>query len=300
MFKLSSLQDFLGLISSISAAWPSILLVGGVALSLLLALPPAALIAISIVGILAAALLVYQLRHRFLYVALHEASRKAFEQLDGTVWAEAATRMHDEPSARNTLEYMGQLLVNDIALYGTRPPSTVFKRIDAKIVKRSAIKNNCETLTSNDSKELPWTKLAVERKELKRRIKEMKASDLSAPLEKLSNVVKLTLPKVVADKYLPERTEVALKEDNKVLEILRKMVKASDGSLIIVKTLEGTRYQVGNENINETFDARELAFLHEAMIRLERQGLIRLVNSDKTFNEYEATAAGYKEVEAPI
>ncbi|CAN7580486.1 hypothetical protein [Variovorax paradoxus] len=298
MLKLSSLKDFFDLISSMSAAWPTIILVVGVLLPSVLALPLAAIIAIVAVVLLAAALLVYQLRRRFLYLPLQEASRKAYEQLEGTLWAEAAARMHDAPNPQKTLDYMGQLLVSAIPLHGTRPPSTVFKRIDEAILKRSVIKENCSALVSNDPKELPWTNLAVERSALKDRIKQMKHSELPPPKREDPNIVTITLPKAYAERHFPEKLEAARKQREQSEDVLAKMVEARDGSLMVINFLEGTTYQVDGKKINGTFEPRELALLDEAVSNLERQGLVRLVNSSKTLRLYKATAAGYRKVES--
>jgi len=294
MPKLSSLKDFFGLIVSINAAWPVIVVVGGIGLSFATGLPLAALVAVSVAVILAFIVLVYQSRHRFLYISLKKASLAAFEQLDGTVWTEAASRMHDEPNPQRALEYMGQLLVSDLAVYGTRPPSTVFKRIDTKILRRSLVKENCETLRSNDPKDLPWTHLAVERRALKRRIKEMRVNDLPASREK--GTVRLTLPKAIVEASFPELARAAHSGGDQALGILRKMVEGG-GSMMVVKYLEGTSYQVGRETINKTSSTRDVAFLQGAVDRLLRQDLIRAASGDGKFTVYEVTEAGFRAIE---
>lgn len=184
MPKLSSLKDLFGLISNIHAAWPTLLLVVAFVVPYMVAIPPIAFISLGILVLLVLALLAYKAQHSFIYLPLEDAARKAYEQLDGTVWTMAAERMHDKPSVANTLDYMGQLLINGdegVALFGNKPPSTVFKQIDNGLLKRSYVAGKCTKLQSNDPKEPPWTNLQVERRALKRRIKEMKANDSPGP-----------------------------------------------------------------------------------------------------------------------
>jgi len=294
MPKISSIKEFLELIGSVNTAWPIAVSAVAVVVPIVLALPLAALIGIALVLFLAAGLLAYQLRRRFLYMPLLEASRIAYEQLEGTLWAEAAMRMHDKPSPQNTLDYMGQLLVIDIPLFGTRPPSTVFKRIDDDLVKRSVIADNCGTLVSNDPKDLPWAGLAVERSASKRRIKEMLASDASAPRDDVQKSVSLTLPKSIVERFLSKGAEAELPQGDKAQEILETMLQSGDGSLLILSYLEGTRYQVGSGHASKILDARNVALLHEAVGKLEQQGLIRLVREDQSCTMYQVTADGYR------
>lgn len=299
MLKISSIKDFVELIGSVSTAWPIAVSAVAVVVPIVLALPPAAFIGIAIVLFFAATLLAYQLRRRFLYMPLLDASRIAYEQLEGTLWAEAAMRMHDKPSPQNTLDYMGQLLVMELPLFGARPPSTVFKRIDDALVKRSVIADNCGTLVSNDSRDLPWTGLAVERSATKRRIKEMLISDAGAPREEVKKSVTLTLPKSIVERFLSKSAEAEMPQGDKAQEILESMLQSGDGSLMILSYLEGTRYQAGSERASEVLDARNVALLHEAVGNLEAQGLIRLVSEDQSCITYQVTADGYRRGATP-
>lgn len=294
MPKMSSLKEFFELIGSINTAWPIVVSLVAVVLPVVLALPLAALIGIAIVLFLAASLLAFQLRRRFLYMPLLDASRIAYEQLEGTLWAEAAMRMHDKPSPQNTLDYMGQLLVIDIPLFGTRPPSTVFRRIDDALVKRCVVAGNCGTLVSNDPRELPWTSLAVQRSASKRRIKEMIVSDARAPREEAQKSVTLPLPKSIVERFPSRSAETGRQQGDKPQEILESMVQSDDGSLMILNYLEGTRYQIGSGHASEVLDARNVALLHEAVGKLEQQGLIRLVSEDQGCTTYQVTADGYR------
>ena len=297
MLKLSLLKDFFGVISSIHAAWPTLLLAAAAVLPSFVALPPFAFVGLGAFMVLALVFLVYKARHRFIYLPLDVAARRAYELLDGTVWTAAAERMHDKPSVENTLDYMGQLLINGnegVALYGNKPPSTIFKQIDSKLLKRSAVKDHCIWLKSSDDKDLPWTNLQVERRAFKRRVKEMKANDWPSEEEEQPALMKVVVPPIeqqIKDLQPPAQ------ERNTAREILEKMA-AADGELIIVGALEGTSYQVGNYALNSSFQARELAMLRDAVDELEAKKLIRLKKQTENFVMFEVTGAGYKEAEA--
>lgn len=286
MPKMSSLKDLFGLISNIHAAWPTLLLVVAFVVPYVVAIPPIAFVSLGIFVLLVLALLAYKARHSFIYLPLEVAARKAYEQLDGTVWTMAAERMHDKPSVANTLDYMGQLLINGdegVALFGNKPPSTVFKQIDNQLLKRSSVEGKCTKLQSNDPKEPPWTNLQVQRRALKRRVKEMKAKDLPGPSK----------ASVEQRARLMQR---AAQQSNTPRDILKKMI-AADSQLLIVDYLEGTNYQVGNGNLNSSYAPRELAILQEAVEELAQRKLIRIKQETEQFVMYEVTGAGYKEAE---
>jgi len=297
MPKLSSVKDFFGLISSIHAAWPALLLVVAFAIPHVVAIPPIAFVGLCIFVLAVLALLTYKARHRFIYLPLDVAAREAYEQLDGTIWAVAAERMHDKPSVGNTLDYMGQLLINGndgVALFGNKPPSAIFKQIDSKLLKRSSVKDKCTWLRSSDPKEPPWTNLQVERRALRRRVKDMKANDLPEPKQEQPGLMHVGIPSV---EQQIELMQPAAQQTNTPRDILRKMI-AADGQLLIVTFLEGTNYQVGNVNLNSGYAPRELAMLQEAVEELANKKLIRLRKKTDQFVMYEVTGAGYREAEA--
>jgi hypothetical protein len=296
MPKVSSLKDLFGLISSIHAAWPTLLLLVAFVFPYIVAIPPVAFVGLGIFVLLVLALLAYKARHRFIYLPLDVAAREAYEQLDGTVWTAAAERMHDKPSVENTLDYMGQLLINGndgVALFGNKPPSTIFKQIDSKLLKRSSVKDKCTWLKSSDSKEPPWTNLQVERRALRRRVKDMKANDLPEPKHEQPGLMHVVIPSV---EQQIELMRPAAQQTNTPHDILKKMI-AADSQLLIVGFLEGTNYQVGNGNLNSGYAPRELAMLQEAVEELAQKKLIRVKNKTDQFVMYEVTGAGYKEAE---
>ena len=86
-------------------------------------------------------------------------------------------------------------------------------------------------------------------------------------------------------------------DNGKPLEVLKLMVAAEGGELMIVETLGGTDFQVGKDNINKSQDARELAYLHDAVDELAREGMIKVVNKGKGFSLFNVTATGYKAVD---
>jgi len=297
MFKLSSFKDFFALVSSIHAAWPALLLAVAFVVPYVVALPPVALVGLAIFVLLVITLLAYKARHRFVYLPLDVAAREAYEQLDGTIWAAAAERMHDKPSVENTLDYMGQLLINGkdgVALFGNKPPSAIFKKIDSQLLKRSSVKDKCTWLKSSDPKEPPWTNLQVERRALRRRIKGMKAADLPEPKREQSGLIRMRLPSL--DQQI-DLVGPAAKERNTPRDILERMISA-DGQLLIITFLEGTNYQVGDVNLNIDQSPRELAILQDAVEELAQQKLIRVKKKTDQFLMYEVTGAGYKEMGA--
>lgn len=309
-------QDILGLLKSAHAAWPTVVAIATAVVPFFVALPPLAIATLVALVVLLVGLTIYRLRRVFVYVPLETASRIAYEQLEGTVWAAAAERMHDKPSRTNTLDYMGQLLVNELEVFGTKPPSTVFRQIGADRLRRSAITDECQTLKSNDNKEPDWVNLAVKRVAFKRRLKELRANDLPEPPSK--KIVRASDTQTVPTAAAQERDHAATApelspseritlmnsaplpyeaDNGKPLEVLKLMVAAEGGELMIVETLGGTDFQVGKNNINKSQDARELAYLHDAVDELAREGMIKVVNKGKGFSLFNVTATGYKAVD---
>lgn len=301
---VTAAQDILSLIKSAHAAWPALAAIAAFVVPFLVALPPLAIAALAGLVVLLVGLAIYRVRRVFVYVPLETASRIAYEQLEETIWAAAAERMHDKPSPRNTLDYMGQLLVNDLEVFGTKPPSTVFRQISADRLKRSAVTDQCKTLKSNDNKEPDWVNLAVKRVAFKRKVKELKAKDLSEqPSRKVAHTsgAQQTVPAVAAQQCEPISDAPALpprtQGDSRPLEVLRLMAATEGGDLMIVETLSGTDFQVGQENINKSQDARELAYLHDAVDELIRRRMIKLVNKGNGFSMFNVTATGYEAVD---
>ena len=246
---------------------------------------------------------------------LAAAARNAYEQLEGTIWATAAERMHDIPSPTNTLDYMGQLLINEMEVFGTKPPSTVFRQIDEMRLKRGAVKDDCKTLKSSDNMEPDWTSLAVKRAAFKRRVKQLKGQVLSPHMNKkldftpdITSAVPSAAHPIAAVRLLSQgqratpsdfRSTPPEFEGSNSFDVLKQMASADGGDLIIVETLGGTDFQVGSHNINDSQNARELARLREAVDELTSRGLIKLVNKGDGFAMFNVTATGYKEVDKP-
>jgi hypothetical protein len=294
---VAAAQDILGLIKSAHAAWPTLAAIAAVVVPFFVALPPLAIAALVALVLLLVGLTIYRVRRVFVYMRLETASRIAYEQLDGTVWAAAAERMHDKPM--NTLDYMGQLLINELKVFGTKPPSTVFRQISADRLKRSAVTDQCKTLRSTDNKEPDWVNLAVKRIAFKRRVKELRANDLPEPPSK--KLVDSRDTQVAAQQGKLRAATPALPRqlgDSKPIELLKLMAATEGGDLMIVETLSGTDFQLGKDNINKSQDARELAFLHDAVGELTRQGMIKLVNRGKGFSMFNVTATGYRAIDA--
>jgi hypothetical protein len=285
---VAAAQDILDLIKSAHAAWPTLAAIAAVVVPFFVALPPLAIAALVALVLFLVGLTVYRVRRVFVYMPLDTASRIAYEQLDGTLWAAAAERMHDEPSPTNTLDYMGQLLINELEVFGTKPPSTVFRQISVDRLKRGAVSDQCKTLRSTDNKEPDWVDLAVKRLAFKRRVKELRAKDFPEPSKRVShNSDAQAAPETTAQQGTMPGATLALRrkaDDSKPLELLTLMVAAESGDLIIVETLSGTDFQVGKNNINKSYDARELAFLHDAVGELPRQGMIKLESKGKGFS----------------
>lgn len=301
---VAAAQDILGLIKSAHAAWPTLVAIAAFVVPFFVALPPLAIAALAALVLLLVGLTIYRVRRVFVYMPLETASRIAYEQLEGTVWAAAAERMHDKPSPTNTLDYMGQLLANELEVFGTKPPSTVFRQISADRLKRGAVTDECKTLKSNDNQEPDWVNLAVKRIAFKRRVKELRAKDLSEPpIKKVVHTSSTqTVPTLAAqqgEQFAATSVPPPRKPgDNKPFEVLKLMVATEGGDLMIVETLSGTDFQVGQDNINKSQDARELAYLHDAVDELTRRGMIKLVNKGKGFSMFNVSATGYKAVDA--
>jgi hypothetical protein len=58
------------------------------------------------------------------------------------------------------------------------------------------VKDKCTWLKASDPKEPPWTNLQVERRALKRRVKEMKANDLPEPKQEQSPLMQMAMPSI--------------------------------------------------------------------------------------------------------
>jgi len=132
---------------------------------------------------------------------------------------------------------------------------------------------------------------------LKRRVKDMKAHDLPAPHEEEPGVIQIALPSVEEQRQMVQAAKTSEPDNDEAFEILKRMAKSTDGMLLVVGLLEGTNFQIGQENVNRSFHPRELAFLRDAVERLERDRLIRSVNRTSDLDLYEITSLGYKQVE---
>lgn len=274
---ISTTKDIVDLIKSIKDAWPILLLIPGSVVTSLASLPRWVYVVLALVALLVTACSLYRIRRVLLYKPLRTAALEAYEKLHGGIYAAAAERMHDKPGPERTLEYMGQLLINDgdMRVFGIRPPSRVFQQIDPTIIKRSAVKDDCATLEPNNDRDPPWTNLYLLRSEFRARLKQMKEDDWRKR------------PKTV---HLPKAQVIAKQE-----QLLRGAADhQSLGQILAVSCLDGTMIQVRNEVVNDIKSARDTAEWEEAVEQLRLKGYVELVNENDTLTLYKLTAKGYE------
>lgn len=143
-----------------------------------------------ILFLFALALFVYALRHleqfvRFFSflpfgkIPLSEASQLAYERLKGTLWGLAAERLSlPRNSPEGILDYMAVALSRESPIYGRRSPSTKLERIDEIEFRRGTITGGGKALEHYGESFPTYVDLAIERRELMRAIKRMKAAQI--------------------------------------------------------------------------------------------------------------------------
>ncbi len=112
-------------------------------------------------------------------ISLFEGARLAYERLKGTLWSNAAERLSlPRNSPEGILDYMAVALSQDSPIYGRRPPSTQLERIDEREFKRGTITGGGKVLGQYGESSPAYLDLAIERRELRRAIKRMKAAKI--------------------------------------------------------------------------------------------------------------------------
>lgn len=179
-------KNLFGLVGSIHAAWPALVIAAGLAAPFLIAIPPWAIFLIALAILLAMSIIAYKLRHAILYISLEEAATRSYERLEGTLYAKAAERLFgSQPSPQNTTETMAKMLLHDgrLPLYGRKPPSRVLRRIDEDAVRQSSVIDNARTLKPDDPARAAWQDLAVHRLAFRRRLSDMEKGRTGASSE---------------------------------------------------------------------------------------------------------------------
>lgn len=266
------LKKLIDLIKSIHGARTALAVIGTAIWTWLLTLPALGWFGIAVGIVLLLLVLAYVFRRDLLFTSFHTASQKAYEQLDGTLWKDAADKMHDEPSPANSLTYIGQALIHDgaLRLYGNQPPSRVFRKIDLDIAQHAAVQDECQKLQPSGPKALPWVDLKVKRSELRARIKEMKRNDV---------------------------TNVWKKKPALYIALLQEAAKG-DGTLEEINTLDGTSFNVrskfASRSIYGGLDAEMVAAHRDAIEKLLQKDWLMLVSHSANSKFYQLTGSGWQ------
>lgn len=128
------------------------------------------------VAFAATLVLTQQLVPRIGMVSLAKGARIAYEQLRGTLWAEAASRLRVDGTPEGILDYLGTGLTAEIPVFGKYPPSTKLERIETRAVKTGTIEGGATYLELNDQHRTRIVDLTVRKSDLRKAIKHMRES----------------------------------------------------------------------------------------------------------------------------
>lgn len=110
------------------------------------------------------------------FAPLSDAARLAFDAVENTAFAEAATSKFHSP--RGPLSYMATMICMrvqpDVPLYGKRAPSTVLRQVAADAHFSNDFSESANELCDNDDGAVTYTCLAIKRADLPRIIEHMK------------------------------------------------------------------------------------------------------------------------------
>jgi len=109
-------------------------------------------------------------------IGMSDAARSAYEELRGTLWAEAAHRLGVDATPDGILDYLATGLSTYIPVYGKYPPSTRLEKIPEAEVKRGNFAHGATVLELRDGRGRAVTELKVRRRDLWAAVKRMKDS----------------------------------------------------------------------------------------------------------------------------
>jgi hypothetical protein len=107
-------------------------------------------------------------------IPLDEASRRAYEQLRGTLWASAAERLNIQQTPEGIQEYIAQGIAGEIELFGTYLPSTKMERIRERDINAGNFTDGGQTLELRNQTRTIIKNVSVRRSDLKRAIAKMR------------------------------------------------------------------------------------------------------------------------------
>lgn len=108
---------------------------------------------------------------------LSDAARKAYEQLRGTLWGEAAERLNPDKTPDGILDYIGMGIAAEVQVYAKHPPSTKLEPVSEVERKTGSIREGARMLRLRDERRTVLTDLSIKRRDLGVAIKKMKEDD---------------------------------------------------------------------------------------------------------------------------
>ena len=109
-------------------------------------------------------------------ISLSEGARVAYEQLRGTLWAEASERLRVNGTPEGILDYLATRLIAEIPVFGKYPPSTKLEKIEPRVLKSGSVEGGATFLELSDQHRTRIIELTVRRSELRNAIKHMRES----------------------------------------------------------------------------------------------------------------------------
>lgn len=111
-------------------------------------------------------------------VSLRKAAEILYSEAraQDSVWAHAAERMSLDKSPDGILCYIAEVVKQDTAIYGKRPPSTHVEKLDPLQLKYGTVKNGAREVHMRDDTKAVFTDLQVDAKEMRRALREVRES----------------------------------------------------------------------------------------------------------------------------
>lgn len=109
-------------------------------------------------------------------ISLGEGARRAYEELRGTLWADAAERLRVNSSPNGILDYIATGIAHDIPVFGKFSPSTRLEQIPSRTLKTGAIEDGGKVLRLRDQHQSQIVDLTVNKCDLRKAIRQMKES----------------------------------------------------------------------------------------------------------------------------